>query len=213
MINYYLEAAISAEIDQMMVFPKWKFQWYDLLPQHFASMDYVAFQPETSEHMASDADLGLDPSDPLNLLLHNSFGSSDSSMDEVDGSGPQWSQLSSLFPLDHDAFKTSDMLDFGLGMNTIDPHALHNQKVNYDYSSYYPPSDMDHFPFTFQTPESTASNVNSAQDFSDDPAAEIAQRVRQSAGVMQAVPIVHQSLMGTSNFLHRRNQRNLFLYS
>jgi hypothetical protein len=48
-------------------------------------------------------DLGLDPSDPLNLLLHNNSNSGDSSMEDMStsssgGSPPQWSQLSSLWP-------------------------------------------------------------------------------------------------------------------
>src|ERR1700733_4500122 len=58
------------------------------------------FDPFEQEHRdsAMPRDLGLDPSDPLNLLLNNS--SQDSSMEDSSsshGSPPDWSQLSSSF--------------------------------------------------------------------------------------------------------------------
>lgn len=216
------------------------------------------------------ADLGLDPSDPLNLLLHNTCQGPESSMDDESTATQDWSKFSTLWA-DHtdqavamkpypDIMDFSDLgslgtdMDFDLSM-TIEPSALHYdfaklaQSMNYtndnQYTSYSAELESTQFPFTFQSvlaagdissesaspvshskkerrlsitssssssgaslspvPESLPSpqpgcasdSVRSqaeyaqthADPYANDPAAELAQRVRQSAGVTLAVPI------------------------
>ncbi|RDB30417.1 hypothetical protein Hypma_007232 [Hypsizygus marmoreus] len=222
------------------------------------------------------SDLGLDPSDPLNLLLHNTSQTHDSqsgnsSMDDSSQEGsspPDWSQLSALWP-DQDlgthiksypeVMNFSDLtalpmdIDFNPSIS-IEPSALHfnpikyNINANYSYDGVIPSYTDDllttQFPFTFQSPydSTTSSNgspllsalghrrlsitssssssgaslspvpesapspptVRDAVDFttaitmdtkpifSNDPAAELAERVRRSAGVMLALPMSAQ---------------------
>ncbi|KAF8067742.1 hypothetical protein FPV67DRAFT_1493297 [Lyophyllum atratum] len=150
-------------------------------------MDFSAPSPSSSSDSRSSysprlmsSDLGLDPSDPLNLLLHNTSQShsGNSSMEESSqegGSPPDWSQLSSLWPDQDFGGQTkpySDMMDFSelatLSMDVdfgnaiaIEPSALHynpikynNINTNYSYSPHTPSYNDDllaaHFPFTFQ---------------------------------------------------------------
>ncbi|KAL0070309.1 hypothetical protein AAF712_002801 [Marasmius tenuissimus] len=189
---------------------------------------------ESSPNMATnDTDLGLDPSDPLNLWLHNTSQSNDSSMDD-DSAGespPDWSQFSSLWAPSMEPGGNTK-LDFGLGLDAemdfvnsmaIDPNALH---LNYQE---FPTNDPT-YPFTFQSNELlnssehltpahrerklsiTSSSSSSGASFSSisspeapsqvvahlqdnyvDPAAELVQRVLQSAGLTLAVPAGAQS--------------------
>jgi hypothetical protein len=118
-------------------------------------------------------DLGLDPSDPLNLLLHNT---PESSMDEESTTAQDWSKFSTLWA-DHTdqsvAMKPcSDIMDFtdlgSLGMDmdfdpsmTIEPSALHYdytklvQGTNYtqgdQFNSFSAEILSTPFPFTFQS--------------------------------------------------------------
>ncbi|KAK1221926.1 hypothetical protein PQX77_015254 [Marasmius sp. AFHP31] len=184
---------------------------------------------ESSPNMATnDTDLGLDPSDPLNLWLHNTSQSNDSSMDD-DSAGespPDWSQFSSLWAPSMEPGGNTK-LDFGLGLDAemdfvnsmaIDPNALH-----FNYQEF--PTNDPTYPFTFQSNELlnssehltpahrerklsiTSSSSSSGASFSSisspeaptqvvahvqeshvDPAAELVQRVLQSAGLTLAVP-------------------------
>ncbi|KAG5643700.1 hypothetical protein DXG03_009749 [Asterophora parasitica] len=108
------------------------------------------------------SDLGLDPSDPLNLLLHNSSQShsGNSSMEESSsqegGSPPDWSQLSSLWP-DNELGGTQTKpypdvmpMDFGelasLAMDVdfgnaiaIEPSVLHFNPMKYNNNCSYDP--------------------------------------------------------------------------
>ncbi|KAF5352211.1 hypothetical protein D9758_009218 [Tetrapyrgos nigripes] len=194
------------------------------------------------------ADLGVDPSDPFNLLMHQSR-SSDTSMDDSSGESlPDWTQLPSVWPtstFDSTFGADSDQkafthMDFDMGLSSdfdfvssmgIDPNALQfdNQKMGFSYQDFNPnnllPTSQS-FPFTFQagSPESITSSDSSqhqrrlsvtssssssgaslspivesrspslqAQEQSSpsahSAAEELAQRVRQSAGVMWAVPM------------------------
>ncbi|KAL0578128.1 hypothetical protein V5O48_003871 [Marasmius crinis-equi] len=186
-------------------------------------------EESASPQMAtSNTDLGLDPSDPLNLWLHNTSQGNDSSMDDdsAGGSPPDWSQISSLWTSSVDPGENTKM-DFGLGLESemdlvnsmaIDPNALH---LNYQDFSI---NELA-YPFTFQSNELltsgeqltpphrerklsiTSSSSSSGASFSSvsspeapsqvpahvqenyiDPAAELVQRVLQSAGLTLAVP-------------------------
>lgn len=208
-------------------------------------------KPVSPRFMSSD--LGLDPSDPLNLLLHNSSqggnapSNHDSSMDDLSsssrgGTPPEWSDLSNLWSA-HEAgmgdIKYPEIdIDFTVPMDynpsmSIDPSALH-----YDPSGFSAPNNYHgytneqltlstpdllsaQFPFTFQptntelhqrrlsvgsSASSSGASVSSVADHppptpstksedNDAAATELAHRVRQSAGVMLAVPM---SMMGYS---------------
>jgi hypothetical protein len=90
----------------------------------------------TDDEKKHSLDLGLDPSDPLNLLLHS--GNPNPPMDESTTSGgspPSWSDLNSLWPPDQDRKPQFDMdfssfpmdmdMDMHLQSDTgIDPSAL-----------------------------------------------------------------------------------------
>jgi len=104
--------------------------------------------PRLDEKMSSD--LGLDPSDPLNLILHNAAQSSDASADESssDASSSQdWSKFNLwatngieqspnvkpyLDVLDFPDFNTMDM-DFNPSM-TLDPNALQYDALKFGLS-------------------------------------------------------------------------------
>ena len=175
------------------------------------------------------SDLGLDPSDPLNLLLHNTAQGADSCMESSkEGNVPNWSQLTSPWSMHNlDEWKYPDMgMDFNLSLPmsmdynpsmAVEPSALH-----FDSSYHQPPLFTSNvlptsFPFTFGSDESsspsshgdsrqrrlsiTSSSSSSGASLSpvieaetpsvaiiENPADELAQRVRQSAGVMLAVP-------------------------
>ncbi|GLB39084.1 putative helix loop helix domain containing protein [Lyophyllum shimeji] len=158
-------------------------------------MDFSAPSPSSSSDSRSSysprlmsADLGLDPSDPLNLLLHNtsqSHSSANSSLEEPSregGSPPDWSQLSSLWPDNDFGGQTKpypDMMDFSeLGSLSLDidlsnaiavePSALHFNPIKYNtvntHYPYSPPTDdllSGHYPFTFQANSPSASDTSS----------------------------------------------------
>ena len=218
------------------------------------------------------ADLGLDPSDPLNLLLHNTSQRPETEMDDESTAAQDWSKFSSLWADHTDQTVTMkpypDIMDFSdLGSMTMDmdfdpsltiePSALHYDFAKVAQGMNYPQDDQFNsystellsgpFPFTFQealvagdmssasasptsynkgrrlsitssssssgaslspVPESISSPQSAgasdsvqpkaessqpnANPYTSDPAAELAQRVRQSAGVMLAVPIGSQ---------------------
>ncbi|TFK75502.1 hypothetical protein BDN72DRAFT_954701 [Pluteus cervinus] len=233
--------------------------------------------PSQSSPKFSLTDLGLDPSDPLNLLLHNSAQSS-STMNSDDsstsapegGSPPDWSQLSNLWHNQEDAslepkgypelMDFADLpslqmdMDFGSSM-VIEPSALHydyaKHAAGYNFDDAYIAADVQ-YPFTFQSPNIgpadfssttsvathsqssgsarrlsiTSSSSSSAASFSpvitqsqaappmqtgpyaNDPAAEIAQRVRESAGVMLAVPMTSHMQGVTQG--HQMNPQSSF---
>lgn len=114
------------------------------------------------------ADLDLDPSDPLNLLLHNT-----SSMDDESTATQDWSKFSTLWP-DHTDQSVSmkpysDMMDFSdlgsLAMDfdpsmTVEPSVLQYdyaklaQSMNYSddkFNSFNADLLPAPFPFTFQS--------------------------------------------------------------
>lgn len=140
------------------------------------SSSYSAADTKTYQN-----DLGLDPSDPLNLLLHNTSQSADSSMEEFSSgesaSPPDWSELTALWQENKYLEQSSvqkqfpDGVDFGdlasLPMDmdfnpsmAIEPSMLHFDpmkfSMNYSYDDQsYPNLNADllsaNFPFTFQT--------------------------------------------------------------
>jgi hypothetical protein len=121
------------------------------------------------------SDLGLDPSDPLNLLLHNTSQIHDSSMEDISpqpGISPDWSQLSVLWPTPDrypgENLKYPDLpLDFSpMDMDynpsmAVEPSALHLEST-YAQSPFFNPSSAlsnellaPSFPFTFGSDGST----------------------------------------------------------
>ncbi|KAF7323753.1 BHLH domain-containing protein [Mycena kentingensis (nom. inval.)] len=154
--------------------------------------------------MASD--LGLDPSDPLNLLLHNTSQHDAQTDTDTDSAStpPDWSTLSTMWPPVDEKMDTS----FGFGglMDmSFDPNVgIEPASLNYQYPG-------DAFPaFSFGSPHSssTASSESGStsgsfspmvaysppsSDFADeDPATELASRVRKNAGIMLAVQLNEQ---------------------
>ncbi|KAJ2937072.1 hypothetical protein H1R20_g23, partial [Candolleomyces eurysporus] len=125
-------------------------------------------------------DLGLDPSDPLNLLLQNSAPSSaDTSMEDSgsstsDGSSPQdWTQLSTLWDggdptgglkypelMDFNDLSSLPMdMDFNPALG-LDASTLHYESLKYGAYPYDPTAAFNNlpgellpgqFPFTFQS--------------------------------------------------------------
>ncbi|KAJ7484601.1 hypothetical protein FB451DRAFT_1436539 [Mycena latifolia] len=147
-------------------------------------------------------DLGLDPSDPLNLLLHNHSqhdGRSDSDTDDA-STPPDWNTLSSMWPPVDDP-KMDFNMDFGLMDMSFDPAVgIEPNALTYTYST------PDPFQFTFESPHMSSRSSSESgstsgsfsplvaysppsSEFDEDPATELASRVRKSAGVMLAVPI------------------------
>ncbi|KAF9566552.1 hypothetical protein CPC08DRAFT_682424 [Agrocybe pediades] len=131
-------------------------------------------------------DLGLDPNDPLNLLLHNTSQSSDSNGTESeDGNVPDWSQFSSLWAdvneqSTNPTKQYADVMDFvdmssiptDMDFNpsiTIEPSAMHYDSMkfpamNYSYDEQYTISNellAAQFPFTFQVDGSDMSGSSS----------------------------------------------------
>ncbi|KAJ6590454.1 hypothetical protein DFH09DRAFT_205623, partial [Mycena vulgaris] len=146
-------------------------------------------------------DLGLDPSDPLNLLLHN-HSQHDGGDTDTDSAGtpPDWSTLSSMWPPVDDP-KMDFNLDFGLMDMSFDPAVgIEPNALTYPYSA------PDPFQFTFESPHMSSRSSSESgstsgsfsplvaysppsSEFDDDPATELASRVRKSAGVVLAVQI------------------------
>ncbi|KAF6744872.1 hypothetical protein DFP72DRAFT_927527 [Ephemerocybe angulata] len=190
-------------------------------------------------------DLGLDPSDPLNLILRNPSDLMEDNSSTDDSSSPaDWTQLSTLWDGGADMKSYTDLMDFNdLGMDFdpsmgLDPSAMHYGYPAYDATFQSMPQEMQ-FPFTFQNALDNASVFSSGASSSGsstkerrlsvgssasssanslspgpsdagysqpttpkvevkkqsesprpfDPALELAERVRQTAGVMLAVPM------------------------
>ncbi|KAJ7775012.1 hypothetical protein B0H16DRAFT_1760474 [Mycena metata] len=117
-------------------------------------------------------DLGLDPSDPLNLLLHNHSQhnmqpSHDDSSPSV-GTPPNWNSLSSMWPpedkMDDMSQFTSMDLGMGMGIDTTDFGLFNSFQITFEAPSPLPSSD-------------------------DDPAAKLANCVRKNAGLVLAMQI------------------------
>ena len=188
------------------------------------SGDFSRFKHENGDSTIHQ-DLGLDPSDPLNLLLNNS--PQDSSMEDSSsshGSPPDWNQFSSSFwpnqTLPGDDIKSfpdlgMDFLQMDMDFNpslAVDPSSLQYNNVGFDFNQHLSNEFMSaSFPFTFNShpppeesavssnderrPSMTSSSEGSAPSASVSPILghtsavdELAQRVRQTAGVMLAVP-------------------------
>ncbi|KAF8970448.1 hypothetical protein BDZ97DRAFT_1914739 [Flammula alnicola] len=111
-------------------------------------------------------DLGLDPSDPLNLLLH-SASNGDSSSDESSQSesSQDWSKFSTLWADNSDQSKPySDMMDFAdltsMAMDfdpsmSIESSALQFNSLNFGYDDQFNNLSSEllsaQFPFSFQS--------------------------------------------------------------
>lgn len=110
-------------------------------------------------------DLGLDPSDPLNMLLHNSPHSADSSIDDSSSQGeaaetPDWSQLAPSFwntpsYIDDSASTAGKFSNFDLDMAFslgLAGHEFDNQAMAVD------PSALHFNPVVFQDLQHTNSS-------------------------------------------------------
>ncbi|KAF8190012.1 hypothetical protein K438DRAFT_1935955 [Mycena galopus ATCC 62051] len=149
------------------------------------------------------SDLGLDPSDPLNLLLHNHSQHDGADTDtDSPSTPPDWNTLSNMWPPVEDN-KMDFNMDFNLMDMSFDPAVgIEPNSLNYTYAT------PDPFQFTFESPHlssrgssdsgSTSGSFSPraaysppASDFSneEDPATELASRVRKAAGVVLAVQI------------------------
>ncbi|KAF5390068.1 hypothetical protein D9757_003860 [Collybiopsis confluens] len=194
----------------------------------------------SSQRNSPKPKLELDPSDPLNLLLHSQ--SSDTSMDDssAGASPPDWSQISALWSTPFDGGSLTgeengkdftDIMDYSMSLGSdldfgsqmaIDPHALHfdSQKFGLDDFSLSPGPN---FSFAFQpdlnqsqvrrlsiasSSSASGASLSPIADASPTPlpftavdpaptaslsfdaaAEELAQRVRQAAGITLAVPL------------------------
>ncbi|KAK7046782.1 BHLH domain-containing protein [Favolaschia claudopus] len=156
------------------------------------------------------SDLGLDPSDPLNLLLHNRSQHDTTQDTDTDSPStpPDWNSLSSMWSAVED-HKMDFNMDFGglidMSFDPAVPVAVEPTALNYNYA-------VDPFQFTFESPPHSSSRSSDsgstsgsfspraayspaasysppASEFGDDPATELANRVRKAAGLVLAVPI------------------------
>ncbi|KAF7291849.1 BHLH domain-containing protein [Mycena indigotica] len=151
-------------------------------------------------------DLDLDPSDPLNLLLHNRSQHDAPTDTDTDSAAtpPDWSSLNGMWttPEDHVKMDATFDVDFGGLLDiSFDPNVgIEPASLNYQYTAEFPQ-------FSFGSPHlSSAASSESgsttgsfsphvaysppSSDFNDeDPATELASRVRKSAGIMLAVQL------------------------
>ncbi|PBK98782.1 hypothetical protein ARMGADRAFT_1162057 [Armillaria gallica] len=144
-------------------------------------LDFSAPSPSESTSSGSHSSSGFDSSDPLDLNLILQDDMIQDSPTETD-----WSQLTSMFqePMGYTDFGS---MDFGTSNMVVEPSLL-TKTNHYEYD----------FPFTFQSPPVLLAgdygsvprgmSVSSSEESSLDPAAELAQRVRESAGVVMAMP-------------------------
>ncbi|KAJ7166491.1 hypothetical protein C8R43DRAFT_1232486 [Mycena crocata] len=159
--------------------------------------------PESSSSSTlMSQDLGLDPSDPLNLLLHNHDQRDQQDTDtDSPGTPPDWNTLSSMWPPVEDQ-KMDFQMDFGLMDMSFDPAmGIEPNALHYAYNAV-----PDPFQFTFESPTMSSSSSSESGSTSgsfsplvaysppssepdEDPATELASRVRKTAGIMLAVPI------------------------
>ncbi|KAJ7190919.1 hypothetical protein GGX14DRAFT_482126 [Mycena pura] len=161
----------------------------------------MASESSSSSTLMSQ-DLGLDPSDPLNLLLHNRSQQDGTDTDtDSTSTPPDWSTLSNMWPPVDDS-KIDFNMDFGLMDMSFDPAVcIEPNALNYTYTT-----TPDPFPFTFGSSHTSSRSSSESgstsgsfsplaaysppsSEFDDDPATELASRVRRSAGVMLAVQI------------------------
>lgn len=235
-------------------------QWFDSFKSSdLHSSTALTFLLEGTLSSKMSADLGLDPSDTLNLLFHSTAHNEDSTTEEPN---PQdWAKYSPLWSEHSQPFKSyadlMDLPDFSMNLDVdystmgIDPSSLqfNPSGLTFAYDDQNPVSSTnfgDPFPtFSFQcqpqlvqgseastspqsytkkrrlsvtssssssgaslspmpdtapsppsgyTSDNTStkeepSTTNDAQKLSNDPAVELAHRVRQTAGVMLAVPM------------------------
>ncbi|KAJ7025547.1 hypothetical protein C8F04DRAFT_1400498 [Mycena alexandri] len=131
------------------------------------------------------SDLGLDPSDPLNLLLHNHSQHDDPS--PTDAAPPDWNSLSSMWPED----KMEDMSHFTMDLDAPDFGLFNPFQFTFAAPSPLPESESDSggSSASFSPPPSMRAASEATAYDGDDPAAELANRVRKSAGVVLAVQI------------------------
>ncbi|KAF7318201.1 BHLH domain-containing protein [Mycena chlorophos] len=157
-------------------------------------------------------DLGLDPSDPLNLLLHNRSQHDVHTDTDTDSAAtpPDWSSLSLWAAADDSNLKIDPsfdvdfdgLMDMSFGPNVgIEPAAL-------NYQPYPPVDPFPAFPYGSPHMSSAASSESGStsgsfsphvaysppsSDYTDeDPATELASRVRKTAGIMLAVQMHEQ---------------------
>ena len=204
-------------------------------PSPSSSTSDSSFQTDEYPNDLPMLDLGLDPSDPLNLLLHNTSQTTQDSTQDISsqhGIPPDWSDFSILWPTpdrsSRENVKYPEMpiefspldLDYNPSM-AVDPSALHLESTYPQPPFYSPTGTLSNelltasFPFTFgshefcgpygdkktrrlsMTSSSSSSGaslspviepLNTTVPFVGNPSDELAQRVRQSVGVMLAVP-------------------------
>ncbi len=164
-------------------------------PISFSTMlDFSAPSPSESTSSGSHSSSGFDSSDPLDLNLILQDDMIQDSPTETD-----WSQLTSMFqePMGYTDFGS---MDFGTSNMVVEPSLL-TKTNHYEYD----------FPFTFQSPPVLLAgdygsvprgmSVSSSEESSLDPAAELAQRVRESAGVVMAMPTSKSSSYRLGSFI------------
>ncbi|KAJ7698877.1 hypothetical protein B0H16DRAFT_1836989 [Mycena metata] len=141
-------------------------------------------------------DLGLDPSDPLNLLLHNhsqhNMQASDDDSSPSVSTPPDWNSLSSMWPAEDkmDEMSQFTSMDLGMGIDTADFGLFNPFQFTFEAPSPLPSSESESGGSTgsFSPPPSIrAASVDTG--YSDDPAAELANRVRKNAGLVLAIQI------------------------
>ncbi|KAF9045721.1 hypothetical protein BDZ89DRAFT_1058681 [Hymenopellis radicata] len=156
-------------------------------------MDFSAPSPSES---TSGSSSGFDSNDPLdlNLILQED-------MIQDSPVSTDWSQLSSIWQ----EFPDFQSMDFSnspmvvdpsmLSKPSIEPNSLSKPHYDYDFpftfqlqsTSSLSSSDTSSFPRRLSVSSGSGSISSSSESFTD-PAAELAQRVREFAGVMMALP-------------------------
>ncbi|KAJ7825229.1 hypothetical protein B0H14DRAFT_3468718 [Mycena olivaceomarginata] len=141
---------------------------------------------------------GLDPSDPLNLLLHNHSQYDGTDTDTDLASIPfDWNTLSSMLPpVDNPNIEFA--MDFGLmGMSFDSNVGIELNALNYAYPALDPLQLTSEPPHISSHSSSRGDSTSGffpphsppASEFEEDPATELASRVRNAAGVVRAVRI------------------------
>ncbi|KAJ7743193.1 hypothetical protein B0H16DRAFT_1463831 [Mycena metata] len=107
------------------------------------------------------------------------------------GTPPDWNSLSSMWPEDKmDDMSQFTSMDLGMGMDTTDFGSVNPFQFTFEAPSPLPSSESESGGSTgsFSPPPSMrAASVDTG--YSDDPAAELANRVRKNAGLVLAVQI------------------------
>ncbi|KAJ7707955.1 hypothetical protein B0H16DRAFT_1481482 [Mycena metata] len=138
-------------------------------------------------------DLGLDPSNPLNLLLHNhsqhNMQHSDDDSSPSIGTPPDWNLLSSMWPPEHkmDDIPSSPAWTSAWAWAWTPPTLASSIPSN---SPLKPLRERRQHRLLLPPPSMRAASVDTRYSAStDDPAAELANCVRKNAGVVLAVQI------------------------